>query len=54
MITPSEIEDALAMSVDVMRMAEQMLRLRGAGTVADLVRERADKNMQLLLPWVKR
>ena len=55
-MTPSsnEVEDALAMSVDVMRMAEQMLRLRSADSMADFVRDRADKNMQVLLPWVGR
>jgi len=52
--TQSEVEDALAMSIDVMRMAEQMLRLRGAASMADYVRDRADKNMQVLLPWVQR
>ena len=52
--TPNEIEDALALSIDVMRMAEQMLRLRGAASTADYVRDRADKNMQVLLPWVRR
>ena len=52
--TPSEVEDALAMSIDVMRIAEQMLRIRGATSMADYVRERADKNMQVLLPWVRR
>ena len=38
--TPNEIEDALASSIDVMRMAEQMLRLRGADSMADYVRDR--------------
>ena len=52
--TPNEVENALAMSIDVMRMAEQMLRLRGADSMADYVRDRADKNMQVLLPWVRR
>lgn len=52
--TPSEVEDALAISIDVMRMAEQMLRLRGADSMADFVRDRADKNLQVLLPWVRR
>lgn len=52
--TSNEIEDALALSIDVMRMAEQMLRLKGAGSMADFVRDRADKNMQVLLPWVRR
>lgn len=51
--TSSQLEDALAMSIDDMRVAEQMLRLRGATAVADLLRERAEKNMHLLLPWVK-
>lgn len=54
MRTQSEVEDALAMTIDVMRMAEQMLRIRGATSMADYVRERADKNMQVLLPWVRR
>ena len=52
--TTNQLEDALAMSIDNMRVAEQMLRLRGADAVADMLRERADKNMQLLLPWVRR
>jgi len=47
MTTISEIEDALAMSTDTLRMAEQMLRLNGAGAVADLLRDRAEKNMQV-------
>ena len=50
---PSQLEDALAMSIDDMRMAEQMLRLHGASAVANRLRERADKNMQLILPWVR-
>lgn len=54
MSTPNEVEDALALSIDVMRMAEQMLRIRGATSMADHVRDRADKNMQVLLPWVRR
>ena len=54
MTTQSEIEDALAMSTDVMRMAEQMLRLRGADSMANYVRDRADKNVQVLLPWARR
>jgi hypothetical protein len=54
MTTPNEIEDALAISIDVMRMAEQVLRLRGAASMADYVRDRADKNIQVLLPWVRR
>ena len=49
----NQLEDALAMSIDDMRMAEQMLRLKGATAVADRLRERADKNMQLILPWVR-
>ena len=53
MTTISEIEDALAMSTDTLRMAEQMLRLNGAGAVADLLRDRAEKNMKVLLPWVR-
>ena len=53
-ITPSQLEDALAMSIDDMRMAEQMLRLHGATAVANRIRERADKNMQLILPFVQR
>ena len=52
--TPSEIEDALAISIDVMRMAEQMLRIRGADSMANYLRDRADKNMNLLLPWARR
>ncbi len=52
MSTQSQLEDALAMSIDTLRMAEQMLRLKGSAPVADLVRERAEKNMRLLLPWV--
>ena len=51
--TTSELEDALAMSIDDMRAAEQMLRLHGAASVADKLRERADKNMHLLLPWAR-
>lgn len=51
--TNSQLEDALAMSIDDMRMAEQMLRLHGATAVANRLRERADKNMQLILPWVQ-
>ena len=52
--TLNEIEDALAMSVDVMRMAEQVLRLKGSDSMADYVRDRAEKNMNLLLPWARR
>ena len=33
--TNSQLEDALAMSIDDMRMAEQMLRLHGATAGAD-------------------
>lgn len=51
MSTPSEIEDALAMSIDVMRLAARMLELRGADSMAQYLRERADKNMQVLLPF---
>ena len=52
--TSNEIEDALAMSIDAMRMAEQMLRIRGADSMADYLRDRADKNVQVLLPWARR
>lgn len=50
MSTQSQLEDALAMSIDTLRMAEQMLRLNGSAPVADLVRDRADKNMSVLFP----
>lgn len=53
MTTTSEIEDALAISTDTLRMAEQMLRINGAGAIAELLRERAEKNMQVLLPLVR-
>jgi len=52
--TQSEIEDALTITIDVMRLAEQTLRLKGADSMADYVRDRADKNMQVLLPWAPR
>jgi hypothetical protein len=54
MTSQQEIETALGASIDCMRLAEQMLRLHGSGPLADLLREQADKNVLLLLPWVRR
>lgn len=50
----SDLETALASSIDALRMAEQMLRFYGSGPVADFVREQANRNQQLLLPWAPR
>jgi hypothetical protein len=54
MTTQEELEIALGQSIDAMRLAEQMLRLHSPGPLADLLREQADKNMYLLLPWARR
>lgn len=54
-MTPQqEIEIALGSSTDCLRMAAQSLELSGLPVVAQMLREQADKNIQLLLPWVKR
>jgi len=54
MTSQEEIEIALGASTDCLRIAEQSLRIYGSPAVADFLREQADKNMSLLLPWVKR
>ena len=54
MTTQEELESALSQSIDAMRVAEQMLRYYYTGPVADMLRDQADKNMILLLPWARR
>ena len=51
--TTNQLEDALALSIDDMRVAAHMLRIHGADKVAKVLSDRADKNMALLLPWVR-
>ncbi len=53
MTTQEELEIALGQSIDAMRVAEQMLRFYGSGPVADMLRNQADNNMTLLLPWAR-
>lgn len=50
----SEVEQALGYSTDCLRMAAQMLRFKGSTEVADLLTQQAEKNQQVLLPWVSR
>ena len=49
-----EIEIALGASTDCLRIAAQSLEINGSPAVAQFLREQADKNISLLLPWVKR
>ena len=54
MTSQEELEIALGASIDCMRLAEQSLRLNDRPIIADMLREQADKNMNLLLPWARR
>ena len=54
MTTEQELEIALGASIDCMRLAEQSLRMADRTIIADMLREQADKNMSLLLPWARR
>jgi hypothetical protein len=53
MTTQEELEFALGQSIDCMRLAEQALRINDRPILADMLREQADKNMLLLLPWAR-
>ena len=54
MTTQQELEIALGASIDCMRLAEQSLRINDMPMLADLLRDQANHNMNLLLPWVRR
>ena len=54
MTTPEELEIALAQSIDCMRLAAQSLEFADRPIAAKMLREQADKNMTLLLPWARR
>jgi hypothetical protein len=53
MTSQQEIEIALGASTDCLRIAAQSLEINGSPIVAQFLREQADKNISLLLPWVK-
>jgi hypothetical protein len=50
----SETELALHHSTDCLRLAASLLDVYGIPEAGRYCAEQADKNMQLLLPWVKR
>jgi len=55
MTSDQEIEIALGQSTDCLRIAAQMLRSHNENSpVAKFLTEQADKNINLLLPWVRR
>jgi hypothetical protein len=50
----SEAELALHHSTDCLRLAVRLLEVHGIPDAGRYLAEQADKNMQILLPWVKR
>jgi hypothetical protein len=54
MTTQEELEIALSQSIDCMRLAAQSLEINERPVMAALLREQADKNLTLLLPWARR
>lgn len=54
MTTQEELEIALSQSIDCMRLAAQSLQINDRPLLASMLREQADKNLNLLLPWARR
>lgn len=53
-IFTSEAELALHHSTDCLRLAARLLDVYGIPEAAQFLNEQADKNISLLLPWVRR
>jgi hypothetical protein len=54
MTTQEELEIALGQSIDCMRLAAQSFEINDRPIMASMLREQADKNLMLLLPWARR
>ncbi len=53
-IFTSETELALHHSTDCLRLAARLLDVYGIPEASQYLNEQADKNMQVLVPWVTR